>query len=285
VIFFLASRRERGAVGALVALAVVFVGIGVLRLVREGGGDVLTLPLALLAADLVVALALLSGWYPVRAVAQGLAIFGALVHLLIALRSAPVLIRGCSALLAAAHVYALVLLFQLSARELDEDDEGPADEPVAQPAEDQPSQPAAQTPAEPEPLVAAAPADVPASGEEPAEQPDPDLDPAAEQPDAEAGAGPDTEAEPAAELDTETDQAQQEQDQGQEPDPDSTEAPGATAGPVEPAVHPDSDPDDSEPEDDPESDDPEQDIEQRHSRHVGSAVGAERASASEERVR
>jgi hypothetical protein len=108
---------QRLASALLVGLAVLFVGVGAPRLATEGGVDVLTLPLVLLVTDLFIAAVLLSGWYPVRPVAQGLAIFGALVHLLVLLRGGPWWLRGCSALLAVAHGYALVLLFQLSIRE------------------------------------------------------------------------------------------------------------------------------------------------------------------------
>jgi hypothetical protein len=116
--------RERLAAGVLVIGAVVFTATGVTRLLRAGGVEVLTLPLALLAADLVIAGALITRWYAIRPVAQGLAIFGALVHVLVLLRSGPWLIRGWSALLAAAHICALVLFFALSAHEqYDDDDE------------------------------------------------------------------------------------------------------------------------------------------------------------------
>jgi hypothetical protein len=111
------SSAQRVASATLVGLAVLFVGFGALRLATEGGIDVLTLPLVLLVTDLFIAAVLLSGWYPVRPVAQALAIFGALVHLLVLLRSGPWWLRGSSALLAVAHGYALVLLFQLSVRE------------------------------------------------------------------------------------------------------------------------------------------------------------------------
>ena len=50
-----ALGRERLAAGVLVIGAVVFTATGVIRLLREGGIEVLTLPLALLAADLVIA--------------------------------------------------------------------------------------------------------------------------------------------------------------------------------------------------------------------------------------
>jgi len=132
-----ALGRERLAAGVLVIGAVVFTATGVIRLLREGGIEVLTLPLALLAADLVIAGALVTRWYAIRPVAQGLAIFGALVHVLVLLRSGPWMIRGWSALLAAAHICALVLFFALSAHEQydddDDDDNGDGGAPDAAP--------------------------------------------------------------------------------------------------------------------------------------------------------
>jgi hypothetical protein len=127
-----ALGRERLVAGALVIGAVVFTAIEAVRLLGSGGIEVLTLLLALLAADLVIAGALVTRWYAVRPVAQGLAIFGALVHVLVLLRSGPWLIRGWSALLAAAHICALVLFFALSAHEQydDEDEEDVVDEDV-----------------------------------------------------------------------------------------------------------------------------------------------------------
>jgi hypothetical protein len=187
---FPASRNERFAAGALVGGVIVFALITVV-LLRVGGGwvraEMLTLLFALLAADLLIAVALLTGWYPVRPVAQGLAIFGAVVYLFVLLRSGPWWMRGWSGLLAAAHVYALVLLFALGSRERydDEDDEDEADRPdepgVAAPAveepgatmsapEDEPIEVPAPGPAgEPEPEPPAVSTEVPALEPEPAE--------------------------------------------------------------------------------------------------------------------
>ncbi|HTF50709.1 MAG TPA: hypothetical protein VK735_24980 [Pseudonocardia sp.] len=122
----LAALGREGLVALVLLLgAVAFTGTGVARLVSHGNPEALTLPLALLAADLLIAGALVTRWYSIRPVAQGLAIFGALVHVLVLLRSGPWWIRGWSAVLAAAHIYALLLFFALSAREQydDEDDE------------------------------------------------------------------------------------------------------------------------------------------------------------------
>ncbi|WP_028933043.1 hypothetical protein [Pseudonocardia spinosispora] len=160
--FLAAARRERLAAGVLVGLAIVFVGVALLQRMHRGEADVL-LPLALLAADLTIAAALLSGWYSVRPVAQGLAIFGALAHVLLLLGGRPELIRVTSGLLAAAHVYSLVLLFQLGAGYdyEDEDDEQEAAEvEPAQVAEAPPTEAAASVPpiSEPSGEPAAAPA-------------------------------------------------------------------------------------------------------------------------------
>lgn len=139
---WVALDRERWVAAVLVVGAVGFAATGVARLfsqVDQHGIDVLTLPLALLAADLLIAAALITGWYPIRPVAQGLAIFGALVHVLVLLKSGPWWIRGWSVVLALAHVTALVLFFAMSAREYDDeeaDEESPeaAAEPETSPA-------------------------------------------------------------------------------------------------------------------------------------------------------
>jgi hypothetical protein len=244
-----ALGRERLAAGVLVIGAVVFTATGVIRLLREGGIEVLTLPLALLAADLVIAGALVTRWYAIRPVAQGLAIFGALVHVLVLLRSGPWMIRGWSALLAAAHICALVLFFALSAHEQydDEDEDDEADdrevayEPAAGPYAALPAprrnadilrQPA-DHPAEVAPELATAlmterqPAAEQPSAEqstEPAAEPDAEL--AAEQPETEQTAAEDTE--PVGERDSE------------QPADETTEEPTAhqeTDRPAEPADH------------------------------------------------
>lgn len=127
-----ASNRERAVAGVLVGAAVLFVGFGIRRMSTgvsaAGFAGALTLPLVLLAADLVIAAALLTGWYPVRPVAQGLAVFGVLVHVLVVLRNGPVWVRGCSALLVVVHGWALVSLFLLTAAEDDWDDEDDEDD-------------------------------------------------------------------------------------------------------------------------------------------------------------
>ena len=234
-----ALGRERLAAWALVLGAVVFTAIEVARLHRSSGLEVLTLLLALLAADLVIAGALVTRWYAVRPVAQGLAIFGALVHVLVLLRSGPWLVRGWSALLAVAHLYALVLFFALSAHEQYEDDEDDDEDrgggggevdaaqagehvgvgyvlPVQRPIADllhevaaRPVEPAAEAPA---PAVAEQPVAEP----EPEPSAEPGAEPSAEEP---AVAGAPTER--AAELGTEqpdTEQPDTEQPDTAQPD-------------------------------------------------------------------
>jgi hypothetical protein len=141
VIEVTAARRERVAAGVVLGGAVLFVAFALPRVGTAGLLGALTLPAVALAADLVLAAALLTGWYPIRPVAQGLAVFGLLLHLMVALRGGPVWGRGLSALLAVAHVWALVLLFLLTAREQEEDEEdgagaGPDEDTGAGPDED-----------------------------------------------------------------------------------------------------------------------------------------------------
>jgi hypothetical protein len=126
-----ATGRERVAVGVLVGAAVVFVAFAIPRAAAAGLFGALTLPLVLLAADLVIAAAVLTWWYPLRPVAQGLAVFGILVHALVTLRSGPIWTRGCSGVLLLTHSWALVQLFLMTAAEDgDFDDDGePASEP------------------------------------------------------------------------------------------------------------------------------------------------------------
>ena len=119
-----ATGRERVAAGVLVGAAVLFVGFAIPRAAAVGFFDALTLPLVLLASDLVIAAAVVTWWYPLRPVAQGLAVFGILVHALVMLRSGPVWTRGCSGVLLLAHSWALVQLFLMTAAEDDDYDDG-----------------------------------------------------------------------------------------------------------------------------------------------------------------
>lgn len=121
-----APRRDRVVAGVLVGAAVLFVAVWIPRTSSVGFAGALTVPLVLLLADLVIAAALLTRWYPVRPVAQGLAAFGVLVHVLVALRSGPPVARGCAAVLAVAHAWLGVSLIMLTAAE-DEAAEDEAD--------------------------------------------------------------------------------------------------------------------------------------------------------------
>jgi hypothetical protein len=113
---------------------VLFVGFAVPRVASAGFFGALTLPLVLLVADLVIAVAVVTRWYPVRPVGQGLAVFGALVHALVVLRNGPLWTRGCSGVLLLAHCWALVQLFMMTAAEDDEADDFDEDAPGAEPA-------------------------------------------------------------------------------------------------------------------------------------------------------
>ncbi|MDQ2706526.1 MAG: hypothetical protein M3Z25_02310 [Actinomycetota bacterium] len=194
-----ASGRERTVAGVLVGGAVLFVGFGIPRLASAGLTGALTLPLVLLAADLLIAAALLTGWYPVRPVAQGLSVFGLLVHALVMLRGGPIWIRGCSGVLVVAHAWALVLLFLLTAAEDDLDDHDwdepdetaedaaqpepvvlietsvldvveltrPALDPASEPTPEPASEPQPEPASEPQPEPASEPQPEPASGQVP----------------------------------------------------------------------------------------------------------------------
>jgi hypothetical protein len=149
-------RRVRLVAMALVLGAVGFAATGAVRAITVASAgnsaDRVTLPLALLVADLIIAGALVTRWYSVRPVAQGLAIFGVLVHVLVLLRSGGWWIRGWSAMLSVAHGYALMLFFAFSVEERDDEDVG---EHVG----------------ELDPLTGSADAPVPAQGGPPVETP------------------------------------------------------------------------------------------------------------------
>ncbi|HTK65701.1 MAG TPA: hypothetical protein VL595_25185 [Pseudonocardia sp.] len=122
-----ATGREKFGAGVLVGAAVLFVGFAVPRAAVVGFLGAMTLPLVLLAADVVIAAAVVTWWYPLRPAAQGLAVFGILVHALVMLRSGPVWTRGCSGVLLLTHSWALVQLFLMTAAEDDGPDDGPDD--------------------------------------------------------------------------------------------------------------------------------------------------------------
>jgi hypothetical protein len=122
-----ASGRERVAAGVLVGAAVLFVGFAIPRAAVVGFFGALTLPLVLLAADLVIAAAVVTWWYPIRPAAQGLAVFGILVHALVMLRGGPIWTRGCSGVLLLVHSWALLRLFLMTAAEDDLDDDADHD--------------------------------------------------------------------------------------------------------------------------------------------------------------
>jgi hypothetical protein len=100
----------RLAAALLVGSAVVFVLAGLLRMMTEGGGGLLSLPLLQLAFALGIAGGLLNGIRAARWAGFALALLGGLVHMIFALQPIPVWARIVSGLLAAAQVYAAVLL-------------------------------------------------------------------------------------------------------------------------------------------------------------------------------
>jgi hypothetical protein len=105
-----APLEVRLAAALLVGSAAVFLLAGLLRLVTEGGGGLLTAPLLQLALSVGVAGGLLNGIRLARWFGMALALLGALVHMLLALQPLPWWARVVSGLLAAAQVYAAVLL-------------------------------------------------------------------------------------------------------------------------------------------------------------------------------
>ncbi|SDM89192.1 hypothetical protein [Allokutzneria albata] len=94
----------------LVGAELVFLGAGVLRWAAEGGADLLVLPTVLLVLVLVAAASLLTRIRIAKAGATAVAVFAALLHLLIVLGDGPGLARIVSGIVGAAHVYAVVLL-------------------------------------------------------------------------------------------------------------------------------------------------------------------------------
>jgi hypothetical protein len=126
-----ASGPERAVAGVLVVGAVLFLGFAVPRVATAGIAGALSLPAVLLGADLLIAAAVFTGWYPIRPPAQGLAVFAGVVHLLVALRSGPVWTRVDAGVLVLAEAWGLVALFLLTAAEDEPDAE---DEP--EPSED-----------------------------------------------------------------------------------------------------------------------------------------------------
>lgn len=101
------------AVGIIAAGALVFVGVALVR-----GPDTLKLPVGVAIIALAVATALFFRMRFARIVALVVVFAVAVVHVLIALADGqPGWVRLVSAILAAAHVYAAVLLNTLPTRE------------------------------------------------------------------------------------------------------------------------------------------------------------------------
>jgi hypothetical protein len=100
----------RLAVRLLVASGLVFVAVGVLRLIGEGGTDLLWTPLTYLVLAIGVAAGLYRGHRAARPVGLGFALLAALLQLLIAFGQGPGYARVVAGMLTAALVYTAVLI-------------------------------------------------------------------------------------------------------------------------------------------------------------------------------
>lgn len=101
----------RAGSAALVGAPVLFLGSGLVRLATEGGGELVALPLLQLLLGLAVAgLLWWRRWNGARLTGIGLALFGGLLHVMVAVGAAPWWARILSGLLAIALIYAAVLL-------------------------------------------------------------------------------------------------------------------------------------------------------------------------------
>ena len=101
----------RLAAGLLTGSALVFVLVALGRMLAEGGGGWLELPLLQLAVALGVSGGVLTGIRLARVVGVAVALAGALLHVVLALQpAAPWWARLVSGLLAVAQIYAAVLL-------------------------------------------------------------------------------------------------------------------------------------------------------------------------------
>jgi hypothetical protein len=100
----------RLAAGLLTGSALVFVLVAFGRMLAEGGGGWLELPLLQLAVALGVSGGVLTGFRLARVVGIAVALAGALLHMVLALQPAPWWARLVSGLLAIAQIYAAVLL-------------------------------------------------------------------------------------------------------------------------------------------------------------------------------
>lgn len=100
----------RLAAGLLTGSALVFVLVALGRMLEEGGGGWLELPLLQLAVALGVSGGVLTGIRLARVVGIAVALAGALLYLVLALQPAPWWARLVSGLLAITQIYAAVLL-------------------------------------------------------------------------------------------------------------------------------------------------------------------------------
>jgi hypothetical protein len=100
----------RLAAGLLTGSALAFVLMAVGRMLAEGGGGWLQLPLLQLAVAIGVSGGMLTGIRLARIVGIAVALAGALLQMVLALQPAPWWARLVSGLLAIAQIYAAVLL-------------------------------------------------------------------------------------------------------------------------------------------------------------------------------
>jgi hypothetical protein len=96
--------------------AALFLLVGALRWAREGGADILLLPVVVAAVELAVAAGLLLGLRASRYAGMVVVALAALLDLLIALGGGPWWSRMVTGALAAAHIYVFVLLNTAPAR-------------------------------------------------------------------------------------------------------------------------------------------------------------------------
>ncbi len=105
----------RVAAALLAGAAVLFAGLGALRLSADPGA--LKFPVGVGAVGLLAALSVYFGPSVARVVAITFAVLAALAHLLIVFGELPAWVRVASGLLAAVHGYVVVLLLTRPARE------------------------------------------------------------------------------------------------------------------------------------------------------------------------
>ena len=105
-----APMELRLAAALLTGSALLFLLTALVRMLDEGGGGWLQLPLLQLAVAIGVAGGVLSGIRLARIVGIGVALLGGLLHMVLVLEPAPWWARAVSGLLAIVQIYVAVLL-------------------------------------------------------------------------------------------------------------------------------------------------------------------------------